>query len=84
MKGEVIINSKGEVSSTLTHSTEQTQELAVLLSNILQDVNSYMAQVNKLQLRKTTLQLGNHHQVSIVVGSDQIKAVVKELSATPV
>jgi hypothetical protein len=48
MKGEVIINSKGEISSTLSHSTDQSQELAVLLSNILQDINLYMSKNNNL------------------------------------
>ena len=83
MKGEVIIDSKGEISSTLAHSNEQTKELGVIISNILQDINTYMTKVNSqekhLQLRKTTLRLGNSHEVRIVVGADQIKAVVREI-----
>jgi hypothetical protein len=33
------------------------------------------------ELSKTTLRLGNNHEVQIVVGLDQIKATVKELSS---
>lgn len=81
MKGEVIIDMKGEISSTLPHSNDQTNELGVLISNILQDINSYM-RANGGQcgeLHKTTLRLGNSHEVRIVVGSDRIKAVVREI-----
>ncbi len=31
------------------------------------------------ELKKTTLRLGNDHEVRIVVGADQIKAVVREI-----
>ena len=82
MKGEVIIHSNGEISSTLAMGNEQTNELGIAISNILQDINSYMRMnAGKMgELRKTTLRLGNEHEVRIVVGSDQIKAVVRELS----
>lgn len=83
MKGEVIIDMKGEISSTLPHSNEQTNELGILISNILQDINSYMrlnsGSTTTGDLRKTTLRLGNSHEVRIVVGSDRIKAVVREV-----
>lgn len=81
MKGEVIIDMRGEISSTLPHSNEQTNQLGVLISNILQDINSYMRSNGGQcgELRKTTLRLGNSHEVRIVVGSDRIKAVVREI-----
>lgn len=77
----MIIDMKGEISSTLPHSNEQTNELGVLISNILQDINSYMRanQGQCGQLHKTTLRLGASHEVRIVVGSDRIKAVVREI-----
>ena len=81
MKGEVIIDMKGEISSTLPHSNEQTNELGVLISNILQDISSYMRlnQGQTGELRKTTLRLGDSHEVRIVVGTERIKAVVREI-----
>ena len=81
MKGEVEINqTNGEISSTLALSNEQTNELGQVITNILQDVNSYM-RMNGGQmgdLRKTTLLLGNlGHEVRIVVGQESIKAIVR-------
>ena len=32
-------------------------------------------------LKKTTLRLGNNHEVRIVVGQENIKAVVREVAA---
>ena len=84
MKGEVIIDMKGEISSTLPHSNEQTNELGVLISNILQDLGAYM-RLNHGQtgdLRKTTLRLGDSHEIRIVMGADRIKAVVLEIDKT--
>ncbi len=81
MKGEVIIDMKGEISSTLPHSNEQTNELGVLISNILQDLGAYM-RLNHGQtgdLKKTTLRLGDSHELRIVMGADRIKAVVLEI-----
>jgi hypothetical protein len=85
MKGEVEINqTNGEISSTLALSNEQTNELGQVITNILQDVNSYM-RMNGGQmgdLRKTTLLLGNlGHEVRIVVGQDTIKAIVRPAGA---
>jgi hypothetical protein len=85
MKGEVEINqTNGEISSTLALSNEQTNELGQVITNILQDVNSYM-RMNGGQmgdLRKTTLLLGNlGHEVRIVVGQDTIKAIVRPAAA---
>ena len=77
----MIIDSKGEISSTLPLGNEQTNELGVVISNILQDINTYM-RMNGGQpgeLRKSTLRLGDKHEVSIVVGAEHIKAVVREL-----
>ena len=61
---------------------EKTNELGLIINNILQDINSYMRLNNDQtgDLRKTTLRLGQHHEISIVIGSDQIKAVVKEIN----
>ena len=85
MKGEVEINqTNGEISSTLALSNEQTNELGQVITNILQDVNSYM-RMNGGQmgdLKKTTLLLGNlGHEVRIVVGQDTIKAIVRPAAA---
>jgi hypothetical protein len=82
MKGSVIIDSKGEITSTLPLNNEMTNSLGVVISNILQDINTYMRMNHGAMgdLRKTTLRLGSHHEVSIVLGNDQIKAVVKEIS----
>lgn len=33
-------------------------------------------------LKKTTFRIGQSHEISIVVGNDQIKAVVKEINST--
>ena len=55
-------------------------EPGLVTSNILQDINTYM-RMNGGQtgeLRKSTLRLGDKHEVSIVVGTDHIKAVVRE------
>ena len=81
MKGEVIIDMKGEISSTLPHSNEQTNALGVIISNILQDLSTYMRlnQGQTGELRKTTLRLGDSHEVRIVVGAERIKAVVREI-----
>jgi hypothetical protein len=81
MKGEVEINqTNGEISSRLALSNEQTNELGQVITNILQDVNSYM-RMNGGQmgdLRKTTLLLGNlGHEVRIVVGQESINAIVR-------
>lgn len=81
MKGQVIIDAKGEISSSLPLDNEQCNQMGLIINNILQDINTYMKMNNNQpgELRKTTLRIGNHHEVSIVVGSDQIKAVVKEI-----
>lgn len=42
MKGQVIINAQGEISSSLPLDNEQTNELGLVISNILQDINTYM------------------------------------------
>jgi len=80
MKGEVIIDSKGEVSSSLPLSGEGAGELGHLITSILQDVNMYMClgEIQAGSLKKTTLRLGNQHEVQIVVGADSIKASVTE------
>ena len=70
MKGQVIIDSKGEISSTLPLGNDQTNELGIVISNILQDINTYMRLGGQTELRKTTLRLGNSHEVRIVVGAD--------------
>ena len=79
----MIIDAKGEISSSLPLDNEQTNELGLVISNILQDVNTYMRMNNGHtgELKKTTLRLGSGHEISIVVGADQIKAVVKEIHA---
>jgi hypothetical protein len=48
----------------------------------LQDINAYMKANNSVMgdLRKTTLRLGNGHEVTFVQGNDQIKAIIKEIS----
>eukprot|EP00347_Sterkiella_histriomuscorum_P019596 403341026 len=86
MKGQVIIDLKGEITSSLPIDNEQTNEIVQLINNILQDVNQYMKQNNNQmgELRKTTLLVGgsngqNAHEVCIVIGSDKIQAVVKEV-----
>ena len=81
MKGELVIDSKGEVASSLNLDDDQMNELAVLIGNILQDVNSYMRMNNNEtgELKKTTLRLGNNHEMRIVVGADQITAQIDEL-----
>jgi hypothetical protein len=82
MKGVVIIDMIGEISSTLPHSTEQTKELGVLISNILQDIAGYMRliQGQSGDLKKITLRLGDSHEVRVVMGADRIKAVVREIA----
>ena len=72
MKGQVIIDSKGEITTSLPLDSEYTNELGLIISNILQDINTYMKFNNNQMgdLKKTTLRIGNHHEVSIVVGSD--------------
>ena len=82
MKGTVSIDSKGEITSTLPLGDEKTNELGIVISSILQDINSYMKSSQGSQmgeLRKTTLRLGNSHEVRIVVGAEQIKAKIIEL-----
>ena len=81
MKGHVMIDSKGEISTSLPLDNEKANELGQVISNILQDINSYMKMNQSAMgdLKKTTLRLGGHHEISFVVGNDQIKAVVKEI-----
>jgi len=40
--GEIIIDAKGEVTSTLPLENEDLNEMSSVISNILQDINSYM------------------------------------------
>jgi hypothetical protein len=42
MKGEVIIDAKGEITSSLTIGNEELHEIGDLITNILQDINTYM------------------------------------------
>jgi len=86
MKGEVSISLNGDqVSSTLPlMAEEQSDEVAQCIKNILHDINQYIrlnGGVEKLgELRKTTLYLGNiNHEMRIVIGSDNIKAVVRPI-----
>ena len=81
MRGYVTIDSKGEISSSLPLGNEDTNELGVVIQNILQDVNSYMRMNgNQLgDLHQTTLRLGNAHEVKIVVNPENITALVKEI-----
>jgi hypothetical protein len=83
MKGHVIIDSKGEISTSLDLDNERQNELGQVITNILQDINSYMRMNQNAMgdLKKTTIRLGGHHEVSFVVGNDQVKAVVKEIQA---
>ena len=74
-----MIDSKGEISSTLPLNNTETNELGMLICNMLQDINSYMRGNNVTDLRKTTVRLGSGHEISIVMGGDGIKAVVKEV-----
>jgi len=53
--------------------------MGTLITNILQDVNTYMRMNSIQELKKTTLRLGNKHEVQIVVGAESIKAVVAEI-----
>jgi len=83
MKGHVIIDSKGEISTSLPLDNEKTNELGQVITNILQDINSYMRMNQNAMgdLKKTTIRIGGNHEISFVVGNDQVKAVVKEISA---
>ena len=84
MKGEFIIDSKGEITSSLPLGHDETNEVGVLISNILQDINMFMRMNQQAMgdLKRTTLRLGQNHEVSIIVGADQIKAIVREISAS--
>lgn len=57
-------------------------EVGILITNILQDISSYMKMNDNAvgELKKTTLLLGDDHEVHIVVTADQIKASIKEIS----
>ena len=75
------------MSSTLPLINEaQSEEVADCIKNILQDINQYMrlngGPASLGELRKTTLVLGNiGHEVRIVVGADNIKAVVRPIGS---
>lgn len=72
MIGQVIIDSKGEITSSLPLDNELTNELGQIINNILQDINTFM-KLNGGQmgeLKKTTLRIGQGHEVNIVIGSD--------------
>ena len=58
--------------------------MGVLISNILQDINSYMKMNQNAmgEFKKTTLRIGTH-EISIVVGAEVIKASVKEIHGSP-
>ena len=92
MRGLVEIDRKsGQVESKLSQvedgatiselSEQQLQEIGQCLTNILQDVNSYMRSNNNEMgdLEKATLKLDEHHYVNIVVSHDTIKASVGEI-----
>ncbi len=85
MKGEIEINStNGEISSSLSLSNEHTNELGQAITNILQDVNTYMRMNGGAgevgELKKTSLLLSNiGHEVRIVVGPESIKAIVRPI-----
>ncbi|CDW84524.1 UNKNOWN [Stylonychia lemnae] len=81
--GEVIIDSRGELTSTLPLENEDLTQVSQIISNILQDINTYMKLNNNStgDLKKTTLRIGNSHEISIAVGSDAIKAVVREVNS---
>jgi len=69
--------SQYEEGATLSEvSEEQLQEIGMYLTHLLQDVNSYMWQVENQTgaLEKMTLKLDTHHFVNIVVSDDKIKA----------
>lgn len=72
MKGNIIIDSKGEITTTLPTSNDDTNDIGLIISNILQDINTYMRMNHNTmgELKKTTLRLGSHHEVNIVVGND--------------
>jgi hypothetical protein len=78
MKGEVVIDPQGEVTSSLPLDDGPVQQIGILISNILQDLNSYMRLNGNAMgdLKKTTLLLGKNHEVTIIVGEDSIKASV--------
>ena len=82
MKGEVVIDSKGEITSSLPLDDNNINEVGSLISNILQDINSYMRLNDNAMgdLKKTTLLLGDNHEITIIVGADNIKASVKEIN----
>lgn len=86
MRGEVEIDKHtGKVESKLSQveegatlselSGEQLEEIGQRLTNILQDVNTYMRETESTgALEKTTLKLDQHHFVNIIVSNDKIKA----------
>ena len=84
MKGEVLISTQsGVITSTLPTNLERNNEIGNAISNILQDIQMYMRQTGGAvgDLKKTVLRLGDEHEVHIVVGAENIKAVVKEIGA---
>ena len=80
MKGEVIIDSKGQITSSLSLDDQELKEVGDIINSLLQDINSYMRMNNNEpgDLRKTTLRVGKH-EINIVVGAEVIKASVKEV-----
>ena len=79
MKGEIVISNKGEINSSLPLDSGLTEELGTLVSNILQDINTYMRMNVITDLKKTTLRLGGKHEMQVVVGAETIKAIISEI-----
>ena len=83
MKGEVIIDAKGEITSSLALENQELKELGDIITGMLQDINSYIRSTNGEagDLKKTTLRVGNH-EINIVVSTEVVKASVKEIFAS--
>ena len=79
----MINTQSGVITSTLPTSLERNNEIGNAITNILQDIQMYMKHTGGAvgDLKKTVLRLGDNHEIRIVVGAENIKAVVREAGA---
>ena len=60
MKGEIIIDGKGDVTSSLLLGKNETDKIGELITDILQDISVYMRMNENAMgdLKRTTIRLG--------------------------
>lgn len=71
--------SQVEAGATLSELPEERiAQIAECITQILQDVNTYMRQKEVAALDEVTMALDSNHLVTVSVGTDRIRALVQE------